>query len=100
MKQVVLMGPPNPDDGMYKNNAAGYNRAMYTWCNHVKGILEQESSVNNIPLGQNFVVGTYALNTFIASTSTGTDVTNFISSLVTAMTKRGFVSPKMQQGAS
>lgn len=100
MKQVVLMPPPNPDDARYKQNILAWQRDMYTWGNQVKGILEQESSVNNIPLGQNLVLGTYVLNTFLAGTSTGTDIANFLCSLTNSMTKRGLVSPKVRVGAT
>lgn len=92
MKPVVLPTPPNPDDQAYKNSPLAFNRAQYTWMSEVKGLLESASTVNNRPMAQQFAVGSFTTNTTISGTSTGTDVSNFISSLVTAMEAKGLVS--------
>ena len=90
MKRVVLPQPPQATDMQYANNQLAFNRAVSDWMGRVKGILEDADRVNNRPMGQQFVVGTFSTNTTIAGTSTGTDVANFIASLVTAMQARGF----------
>ncbi len=100
MKQVVLAAPPNPDDSRYKGNILAYNRAMYQWATHMKGILEQESSVNNIPMDQPMVINSYTLTTSISGTSTGTDIANFVATLAATMTRRGLISPHNQGGNS
>lgn len=92
MKHVVLPTPPNPDDPAYKNNPLAFNRAQFSWMAQVKGLLEDANNVNARPMAQQFAVGTFSTNTTISGTSTGTDVANFVSSLVTAMQAKGFVS--------
>lgn len=92
MRQITLPNPPNPDDWAYKSNPLAFNRAQYTWMQQVKGVIESASQVNDRSMAQQFVVGSFTTNTAISGTSTGTDVANFISSLVTAMTSKGFNS--------
>lgn len=92
MRQVSLPTPPNPDDMAYRNNPLAFNRAQYAWMTRVKGLVEDASKINDRPMAQQFVVGAFTTNTAIAGTSTGTDVANFISSLVTALTAKGFNS--------
>lgn len=92
MKRVVLPQPPNADDAHFKNNQLAFNRATSDWMSRVKGLLEDADRLNNRPMGQQFAVGSFTTNTTIAGTSTGTDVANFLASLVTAMQARGSVS--------
>ena len=93
MKILKLPDPPHPDDYRFKNNDALYRREMYQWQSALKGRIELASTINNTPLGQAFVTGTtsHVLTTFIAATSTGQDITNFIVSLVNAMQQKGIV---------
>lgn len=93
MKITVLPTPPNPDDNMFKNNPLAYQRAVYQWMQDSKGKLEQNSRQNDSPLNQAFVVSSYTLNTSLSGTSTGTDVANFICSLIAAMQKKGLITP-------
>lgn len=91
MKQIKLPNVPNPDDALYKENFPAYNKAIYKWMTQTKGKLEQASLNNDSPMDQPFVLGTYALTTSLAGTSTGTDVSNFIVSLCNAMIKKGMM---------
>jgi hypothetical protein len=92
MKRVVLPQPPNANDVRYSNNQLAFNRDVSDWMSRVKGLLEDSDRVNNRPMGQQFVVGSFTTNTTISGTSTGTDVANFLSSLITAMQAKGVVS--------
>lgn len=89
MKQLTLNEPPNPSDMRYVNNVLAYNRAMFDWASRVKQKLEQASRVNDTPLGQNFVLGTFTT----LGTLTGTDATsNVLCTLIQAMLDRGILT--------
>jgi phosphotransferase system IIB component len=90
--RVILPQPPNPDDPAYKSNQSALARAQYWWMSRLRAAIEDSSRLNNRPMGQKFVVGTFTTNTTISGTSTGTDVANFMSSLVKAMEAKGLVS--------
>lgn len=91
MKQLKLPNPPNPDDSAYRMNQMQYQRDIYRWMTETKGKIEIASVINDTPLDQNFVIGTYVLSTALSGTSTGTDMANFICSLVSAFTKKGII---------
>lgn len=95
MKQILIPLPPNPDDGQYKGQPLAFNRAMFRWANETKGRIEQASHFNDIPMDQPFTLGSYTLTTSL----TGTDTTsNFLASLVAAMTRKGLISPNPTGG--
>lgn len=100
MKQIALTEPPDPADYNYKDNQMAYNRAVFRWMNEIKNRIETASHFNDIPMDQNFIFGSYTLTTSIAATSTGTDITNFICSVVAAFTRKGLISPKAQTGST
>jgi hypothetical protein len=83
---VTLPAPPAAND-------PNFNTKVVAWMAQVKSVLEGASRVNDTPLGQQFQVGSFTTNTTITGTSTGTDVANFLSSFITAMTSKGLVSP-------
>lgn len=91
MKITKLPNAPNPDDAAYKGNPLMYNRAVYQWMTQTKGLIEQSSLVNSTPLNQAFVLGSYVLSTSMSGTSTGTDVNNFILSVIAAFMKKGIM---------
>lgn len=93
MKIVTLTTPPNPDDFQYQKNPLGYNRAVFQWMQDTKGKLELASKQNSSPLGQAFAVSSFSTNTSLSGTSTGTDIANFICSLIAAMQNKGFTKP-------
>lgn len=92
-RRVILPQPPNPANLSVKD----WQAQVYTWMNTVKGLLQDASSVNNAPLGQAFVVGSFTTNTTVNGTTTGTDLSNFVSSFIQAMTARGAVSPTVSR---
>lgn len=98
MKSTPLPVPPNPDDAKYKGNSLAHARDMYRWATKTKGVVDNMMNVNNAPAGQQVAVGSFTTNTTISGTSTGTDVANFVSSLVTALTKKGILSPTVTIG--
>lgn len=91
MRVVKLPNVPNPDDAQYKGNILAYQRAMYKWATETKSKVEQGSLTNDTPMDQNFVLGSYALSTTMAGTSTGTDITNFVLSICAAMISKGIM---------
>lgn len=97
MKRITLPSPPNADEPQYRQNQQAFNRAMTRWASQVKGLIEDASRVNDIPLGQQFLASNFSTNTLVSGTTTGTDLSNFVASLVQAMTERGFVSPTVSR---
>lgn len=98
MKQVSLNEPPDPSDYNYKDDQMAYNKAVFRWMNESRQRIEAASHFNDVPMDQNFVLGSYVLTTSLAGTSTGTDITNFICSVVAAFTRKGLISIKPQTG--
>ena len=92
MKLLALPVPPNPDDASY-TDLKTYARAQYQWALQMRGALLQAVNVNAQPAATPFAVGTYSTTTAVSGTTTGTDLSNFISTLVEAMTSKGLVSP-------
>ncbi len=90
MKRIVLPQPPKASD--YRNNHYGFMVAAGDWMGRVKGLLEDSSRINDSPLGQRFLSTDFTTNTVVSETTTGTDLSNFVASLVQAMTDRGIVS--------
>ncbi len=93
MRRHVLPNPPDPDDMQFRNNPMAFNRALFGYLNDTKGRLETDSKVNNTPLDQNFTLGSYVLTTALAGTSTGTDIANYVCSIVAAFQRKGVISP-------
>lgn len=91
MKIVRLPQVPNPDDQQYTGNPILYQRAIYKWAVDMKGKVEQASLVNDTPVNQAFVLGSYTLTTSLAGTSTGTAVSNFVLSIVNAFMTKGIL---------
>jgi hypothetical protein len=91
MRTLLLPLPPEPP------STSGWARDAYQWMVSVKGALEELSRINDSPLGQQFVVGSFTTNTTIAGTTTGTDLSNFVASFIEAMTAKGLVSPTISR---
>lgn len=92
MKRIYLPEPPEASN--YGNNTLAFMRALSEWARVTKGNIEQASTVNDTPMDTPFIVsGTFAINTNVNGTMTGTDVSNFICTLIAAMTRKGSVSP-------
>jgi hypothetical protein len=98
MKRLSLPQPPDPDEPRYKNNALAYNRAAYEWMAKVKGLAESAHNLAAAPCGQQLQVASFTTNTAISGTSTGTDVVNFLCSLVQTLTNKGIISPSITIG--
>lgn len=97
MKRVLLPEPPNPDAIMYRGNPMAWMRAVSDWMHRTKGLIEDASRINDGPIGQAFVVGSFTTNTMIDGTTTGTDLSNFVASLVQGMTDGGRVSARVKR---
>jgi hypothetical protein len=91
---ITLQTPPSPDDGSFKNNPLAYNRAIYQWMNDTKSKIEKNSQIMDSPLDQNFVISSFSTNTQLTGTSSGTDISNFICTLVAAFTRKNTITAK------
>lgn len=89
----VLPNIPNPDDAAYKNNPVAWQRALYQALQNGFGQLNKAAQQNQTPLNQSYAVSSYSTNTALSGTSTGTDVANFVCSLVQSMTSKGIIKP-------
>lgn len=92
MKKLIIDSPPNPNEAIYRNNPLAFNRVMHDWMNKTKGKIEQASQQNDSPLTQNFVLGSYTVTTALDGTSSGTDVANFLCTLVQAFIDKGMIT--------
>lgn len=90
--KITLPIPPNPDDISYKQNPLAYQRAIYNWMSVVKGKVENASAINDSPLDTPFIVSSFTTNTHLAGTSTGTDVSNFLCTLLSSLGRKGVTS--------
>jgi len=98
MRRLSLPKPPDPDQPRFKTNPHAYNRAMYDWAQQVKQLTEQAHNISATPCGQQIQVSSFTTNTAISGTTTGTDLTNFVCSLVVALTNKGIISPTITIG--
>lgn len=92
MKQIVLPKPPNPDDPQYNKNPLAHQRAMFDWAQQVKGKLEEAGRINSAPAGQPIAVSSFTTNTAITGTTTGTDLSNAVCSIVQALISKGILT--------
>lgn len=92
MKRIQIKEAPNPNDAKYRGNVLAWQRDMHTWAMETKGRIEQSSRQNDIPLNTPFVVTSFSTNTTLTGASTGTDLANFVCTLVQAMTDRGIIT--------
>ena len=97
MKRVTLPQPPNADDPLYRDNAMAFMRATSDWMRRVKGMIEDASRINGTPMGQAFLATAFTTNTVATGTTTGTDLSNVVASLIAAMTASGLVSPTISR---
>lgn len=93
MKRIVLPQPPDPADQKFNGVPFLWQRAAFTWMQQAKQVLDDANRVNASPMGQQFQVGAFTTNTTVTGTTTGTDLSNFVASLVQAMTTTGYVAP-------
>jgi len=93
VKKFTLPDPPNPNDIAYKSNPLAYSRAANDWMRRVKGTLEASVNQLGLPASPSFVATSYTTNTVISGTTTGTDLTNAVCSLITALTNKGILIP-------
>ena len=91
MRRVTISIAPDPTQ--FPNNPLGFSRAVQTWMNQAKQQLEQASAVNDTPCDTPFVVGSFTSTTSVSGTMTGTDIANALCSLISALTKKGIISP-------
>jgi hypothetical protein len=92
MNRTQLPLPPDPSEAAYSGNPQAWQRAAYQWMQQAKLRLETDSTVNVRPVTP-FQLGTYTAT----NTLTGTDATsNFVATLVAAMTTKGLVGPTQQ----
>lgn len=88
MKRIILPEAPRPT-----SDQNAFNQAIASWIQQSKGIIEQASKINDTPISQPFVVTSgYTLTTSIAGTSTGTQITNFLCSFISAMINKGLIT--------
>ena len=89
MRRFTLPDPPRADDQAYRNNPLAYSRAVSDWLSRAKGALENTINHLGAPARPSFVVSSYTTNTVISGTTTGTDLSNAVCSLIAALTTKG-----------
>ena len=96
MKHITL--PQPPDANRYRADPFEFMVAASEWMRQAKIRIEDASRLNDSPLGQQFLSTNFTTNTVVSESTTGTDLSNFVASLVQAMTDRGIVSPTVRRG--
>lgn len=89
---IAISEPPNPNDSGYAANPKLYNQAMYQWACALKAQLQMQNRTITRPTSQSFQVTAYTTNTAISGTSTGTDIANFVCSVVAALQNKGIIA--------
>lgn len=97
MQSITLPQPPDPTTINYINNPLAYNRAVRDWMTTVKGTIEIALNNNFSPAAQIIVAINFTTNTLVTGTTTGTDLSNVVCSIVQALTSRGILTPKTGQ---
>jgi len=92
MSILAISDPPNPNTQVYIQNPHLYNIAMYKWACALKSQIQQQNRTLSRPTSQNFSVSGYTTSTTLTGTSTGSDVANFLCSLVSSLKTKGVVS--------
>lgn len=90
MTILALSDPPNPAN--YSGNPQVYNMALYQWACALKGQLTQQNRTISRPTSQSYQVTAYTTETAISGTSTGTDLANFLCTLVASLQAKGIVA--------
>lgn len=93
MKRIILPDPPNPSAPIFKGQLLTWQRAVYEWMRLTKQLSDDANRVNASPIGQQFTTTDYTLTTAVTGTTTGTDLSNFVASLVDGFTTAGYLSP-------
>lgn len=87
MKRIVLDNPP-----IHRGNDLAFFREVTDWMSRTKTKIDQASLQNDTPLTKNFTVTGFTTSTALSGTSTGTDITNFVCSVVQAFTNKGIIT--------
>jgi len=98
MRRLTLPNPPDPNQPSFRTNPQAYSRALYDWARQVKQLTEQAHNSVATPCGQQIQVSSFTTNTVVSGTTTGTDLTNFVCSLVQALQNKGILSPTVTIG--
>lgn len=94
MKNIALPEPPNPN--MYRNNADGYNQAMYQWASNMKSQLQIMTREIARPAPQPFTVGTYTVSNSITGSDALSNVANVLCTLINTLIQSGLLTPIQQ----
>lgn len=98
MKQLNIPMPPNPSAAQYRTNFVAWQRAATDWMERAKGVLEAAHNELARPCGQQFIASSFTTNTAVTGTTTGTDLSNVVASLVETLTQKGILSPTVSRG--
>ena len=98
MKQVNIPTPPDPQTPQYRGNPLAWQRAATEWMQHVKGVTENGFREVAKPCGQQMASPTsFTTNTAVTGTTTGTDLSNVVCSLIAALIQGGVLSPTISR---
>lgn len=65
------------------------------WAAQSKGLMENYARQQSSPAGQRIVATNFTTNTVCTGTTTGTDLSNVVSSLIAILTDKGILSPSI-----
>jgi hypothetical protein len=96
MNRLSLPLPPVADDQMYRSNPLAFNRAMTSWAQRTKGLIENAHNGIPLPCGQQIQVADFTTNTAASGTYVAlADVNNVLCTLIQILTDSGHLSPNI-----
>ena len=98
LRRLNLPDPPDLAQPRYVGQPEVALHDISLWLSQAKVQLENFSRSLGAPAGQRLTVGAFSTNTSVSGTSTGTDLANFVSTLVQAMQNKGYLSPIASRG--
>ena len=93
MKHLSLPDPPAADSPQFRGNALAFQRAASDWMARAKGLIQSAHNDVASPCGQQMLATSFVLNTVATGTTTGTDLSNVVASLISVLTQKGILSP-------
>lgn len=97
MPRVLNIGQP-PDPAAYPSPIA-WQRAAYDWMQRMRGVIQDAHNEVIRPAGQQMLATSFTLSTVATGTTTGTDLSNVVATLIDVLTQKGVLSPTVSRSS-
>jgi len=99
MRPLNIPSPPDPASPQFSGNPIAWQRATAQWMQQAKGLLENAHNEVIRPCGQQMRSSGYVVNTVATGTTTGTDLSNVVATLIDTLTAKGILSPTITRNS-